>query len=415
MFEVERKGVKFFIAPTKAGPNNVAVSICIPVRVSACALAHMKGMQHTCPATSFPVGTEEAAVCYAMYLKVKQALDGTTSSFTRSKVYSVECGAQGGMFYINWLTNGIIASVRKSIGVALKAMQPFRMSTIYNTLIRDMNSTPQPDTFMWAANAVHDGLMHKLQIGVVGKITIKDTKVGGAGSRKSSRKGSKKGGKGSRKGSRKGAGSRKGSKKGGRDSDSEPEEDFDTDSDSDDVGAGAGAGAGRPESKSGGARGRPKGLASKPAPTKAADKVADIIDKAIKKRTSSDPGKSKKEPKAHTECDHTNTVELPLRGWEATIMLGYLRSKDPRLRVSLSDKGVIVSLKRAQWETVKSKVAAGISDYAAVNFSKIKVDPAEATAHRCISNGELGACHARDMLKNKFDAAAITAALKRGL
>lgn len=176
MLEGKAGGLSMYISSTKL-VGNVAVSVCFPMKVNGCALAKMGAGGPDCGTNCFPSGTEEAAVCFALYLMVQQVLCGDPLATSKSKVSSVTCCGHNGLFSINWNVKGTVSAVRKSVGLALRVLNPAKMFPIYSRLIREMGDTPKKESFAYVASEAASAVKSDLLVGVVGNINIDKAKL----------------------------------------------------------------------------------------------------------------------------------------------------------------------------------------------------------------------------------------------
>lgn len=168
MHEASGKGVSIFIQPTKI-VGDVAVCLCFPLGVSGCALARLTN-QLACDC--FEKGAEEACVFYATYDKVRFALCGDPAAVLASKVASVTCGASGSHVHIAWQVKGTASAVRKSLGIALKALKPRATYAAYQRLVHQLGRKPVRAHFNYAADQVTNAIKRGVHCGVVGKIMV---------------------------------------------------------------------------------------------------------------------------------------------------------------------------------------------------------------------------------------------------
>lgn len=178
MLEGKAGGLSLYVSPTKL-VGNVAVSLCFPMKVNGCSLAKMGAGGQDCGSTCFPAGTEEAAVCYSLYLMVNQILCGDPLAISKSKVSSVTCCGHNGLFSINWNVKGTVSAVRKSVGLALRVLNPAKMYAVYSRVLREVGGTPKKESFAYVANEATDAVKSSLTVGVVGNINIDKEKLDG--------------------------------------------------------------------------------------------------------------------------------------------------------------------------------------------------------------------------------------------
>lgn len=178
MLEGKAGGLTVYIAPTKL-VGNVAVSMCFPMHVNGCALAKMGAGGQDCGSTCFPSGTEEAAVCYSLYLMINQVLCGDPLAISKSKVSSVTCCGHNGLFSINWNVKGTVSAVRKSVGLALRVLNPAKMYPVYCRVLREVGGVPKKESFAYVASEAASAVKSSLTVGVVGNINVDKDKLDG--------------------------------------------------------------------------------------------------------------------------------------------------------------------------------------------------------------------------------------------
>lgn len=177
MLEGKKAGLTLYVASTKL-VGDVAVSVCFPANVDSCTLAKLNNGCN-CGSDCFPSGSEEAAVCHALFLSVRQILCGDPLAVSKSKVGDCTSSAHNGQFYINWKVKGTVSAVRKSIGLAVKVLNPAKMYAIYQRCIRELGSTPKRESFAYVADQIKSSIKSSLTVGVVGNIKCDKDKLEG--------------------------------------------------------------------------------------------------------------------------------------------------------------------------------------------------------------------------------------------
>jgi hypothetical protein len=176
MIEEKKSGLTVFIAPTKT-VGDVVVSVCFPANVNGCALAKLNGGGGSCESVCFPQGSEEACVCFCLYLTVRQTLCGDTLATSKTKVGDVLCGAHDGMFFINWKVKGTVSAARKSIGMAMKCLNPARMGPSYAKCVKYAGGKPSKENFAYVADELAKNINKDLTISIVGNIKADKDKL----------------------------------------------------------------------------------------------------------------------------------------------------------------------------------------------------------------------------------------------
>jgi hypothetical protein len=177
MIESKKGGLTISVAQTKL-VGDVAVGLCFPLQANGCVLARLNGCAG-CNSECFPAGSEEAALGYSLYLSVQQILCGDPLAVSKTKVGDVTCVQHNGMFGINWKVKGTGSAVRKSIGLALKALDPNRQASTWSRCIKHIGGSADRDVFNYVADDVASSIKAHLQCVVVGNINIDKEKLEG--------------------------------------------------------------------------------------------------------------------------------------------------------------------------------------------------------------------------------------------
>jgi hypothetical protein len=192
MIEAKKGGLSVYVVPTKL-VGDVAVGVCFPLTASGCALARLNGgcdcrtviveTKKSGDSTpkeilpNFPAGSEEACMGYSLFLAVEQSLCGDPLAVAKTKVGEVKCGAHNGMFYINWKVKGTVSAARKSLGIALKNLNPLRMASAYVRCVKTLGGPNDKAGFLYVADKAASGIKNSLTCGVVGNIKIDNAKL----------------------------------------------------------------------------------------------------------------------------------------------------------------------------------------------------------------------------------------------
>jgi hypothetical protein len=176
MIEVKKNGIVLYAEPVAKIPE-CAVSLSFPAVLDGCAFSQLMTGRKVCSkGAANPQGTEEACMCYALFLAVKTALCGTPLAAFKNRVNRVVCGISGGQFFINWTTKGNASAVRKTLGIALKALNPARMNSAYSAQIAALCS-PNKASFGYVADQIAKGIRSSLHVAIVGGIKIDKEKL----------------------------------------------------------------------------------------------------------------------------------------------------------------------------------------------------------------------------------------------
>ena len=166
MLESKQGQLSLFVERTSL-VGDAAVCISFSCKASACCILKLK---NNCGCGCFPVHSEEACVCYALYLAVRQALCGDPLATSKSKVGDVHCGLNDGEFSISWRVKPTGSAVRKSLGIALKCLAPSKVFSAYSHCIKVANGKPNREHFSHAASVVNAGIKAGVSCGVIGNI-----------------------------------------------------------------------------------------------------------------------------------------------------------------------------------------------------------------------------------------------------
>lgn len=170
MIESKKGGLTIFVNPTKL-VGDVAVGLCFPLACNGCAFHRLCG-QSGCASNCFPVGAEEAALGYALAANVRQALCGDPLAVAKSKVGSVECVAHNGMLGINWKVKGTGSAIRKSIGLAIKALEPAKVFPAYSRCVKQLGGSASKEAFNYVSDIAAKAVKSDLTVGIVGNTKI---------------------------------------------------------------------------------------------------------------------------------------------------------------------------------------------------------------------------------------------------
>lgn len=168
MLDGKKDNLNLFIERTGL-VGDVAVCVSFKVKLNSCCLNSLKG---SCGCACFPVGSEEACLCYAQYLVVKNALCGDPLATAKSKVGSAECNAHNGYFSISWKVKGTGSAVRKSLGIALRHLAPGKMYSAYSRCMKEMKQSPDSAVFAYVADELCKSIKAHVHCGVVGNIRL---------------------------------------------------------------------------------------------------------------------------------------------------------------------------------------------------------------------------------------------------
>lgn len=175
MLEGKKGGLTLSVETTKK-VGDVAISLCFELDCNGCAFQNLCG-HASCMSGKFPKGSEEAALGYSLGLAVRQALCGDPLAVSKTKVGAVEAVAHNGMLSVNWKVKGTGSAVRKSIGIALKALDPAKMYPAYSRCVKQLGGSVDKDAFTYVADAAARAIKADLHCLVVGNINMDKNKL----------------------------------------------------------------------------------------------------------------------------------------------------------------------------------------------------------------------------------------------
>lgn len=169
MFEVKKGGITIFVEQTKL-VGDCAVGLCFTLKANCCSLQKLNGSV-MCN-DGLPIGAEEAALAYALQIAVREKLCGGPVAVSKSGVGDVACCVHDDKFTISWKVKGTVSAVRKSVGIALKVLNPAKMFPAWSKNIKFLGGKADKEEFAYVADAAASAIKSALTIGVVGKINI---------------------------------------------------------------------------------------------------------------------------------------------------------------------------------------------------------------------------------------------------
>jgi hypothetical protein len=322
-----KNGNVFLFAERTASVGDVAVCICVKTSLSSCALHKLNGNCHCC--AHFVNGSEESALCFSMYLLVKDALSGSPLAVEKSKVGDVRCGYSNGSFYISWNVKGTGSAVRKSLGMAFKQLSPAKLFPVYSQCIKLLGGKAHKEEFLYVADKLTKEINSGLHCGIVGNIRL--TKV-----------------------------------------DSNKKE------------------------------------------VPALD-LRDMLSVLVKKLSPAVVSGSKKSPNDHEKCEHGDTAEVKVSGWQSFVLSEYIKSKAKGCSVIACDKHLWVNMPQSKWDTLSAKLKDSAKDYAERIYGHVKKDLPALIGYFALTSGNLGCHDVYSMLKSNLTVNAVGNALHSNL
>jgi hypothetical protein len=313
MLENKKDNLSIFVERTSL-VGDVAVSISFKVKLNACCLNKLKG---SCACTCFPLGSEEACVCYALYLAVKNALCGDPLATAKSKVGDVYCGAHNGSFCISWKVKGTGSAIRKSLGIALKQLSPNKVFSSYSNCIKEAKGTPRRECFDYVADEITKSINDNVHCGVIGNIKLYKTDI----------------------------------------------------------------------------------KTKKEVHALDLDEMLNILSKKLKP----EPVKgAKHKPNEHSECDHSEKTEVKVNGWQAFVVKDYISAKVKGLNPVICDKYLLLSIKKARWDSFADKIKKSVKDYINQKYSKVGDALPAILGYMMLSSASISCIDVHQMIKNNI-------------
>lgn len=325
MLEEKKNNLTVFIASTSL-VSGVACGVSFKVKLDSCVLNKLK--HSNCGNDCFPTGSEEALICYSLFLLVKNMLCENPLSIKRSKVGGVSCGYHNGAFVISYNVKATAAAIRISLGTVLKCLVPAKVYSTYALLCKSLGQSPNRSAFNYTADEISKSIKDHVLCGIVGaiktvkKVDGKDVKL--------------------------------------------------------DIG---------------------------PMVSQLQSKIsADLSDG------------SKTKPTNHIACDHVDAATMPITGYATYAANSYIIAKSPGVNSHICSNHILLSMKSAQWETLRKKLKASVKQFIDAKFAKLTPENLTAVmAYGALSTSALGTFDVRQMLKDKVTAAQLTQSISAAL
>lgn len=165
MITLKKGGVSLSVYYCKI-PSDVAVSISFPAKVCSNSLEHLRSITYD------PTMNLDAIIAYSLWNAVDLALKSDPLAVKGSKVGDTEYNTHNGRFYINFNVKGTVSAVRKSLGLALKALQPAKMYSSVQLAMKNTDMKYSREEFNYVANKMISSMRNGLSIGVIGNIRL---------------------------------------------------------------------------------------------------------------------------------------------------------------------------------------------------------------------------------------------------
>ncbi len=174
MFSAKHKNVELRVKCNKSLPG-VVVAVAFDAKVSCCTFN--RAMGRACCADCFTKGSEEAILAAALYNNVCLALTGDVRANDSSKVSRVEANCLGDQITFSWSVKNNLSAVRKSLGLAIKALQPAKVFRDYSWICKKIDCKVNKSFFLHAVKTIADSLKKSIKCIVVGKLNVTKEKV----------------------------------------------------------------------------------------------------------------------------------------------------------------------------------------------------------------------------------------------
>lgn len=172
--KVDKQPVTMHVKPYSRA-TDVVVCCTIDLKADGCCVAKLGA--HPSPCECFPQGSEEAVMGYCLYLAVYRALCGSPAATNKSKVAQCTYHMFDGKLSFAWRTKGNGSAVRKSLGMAFKALKPARCAADYSTVIKQVGGRMDREVFNYIADQAQRSIAAAVYVAVVGKINLPKDKA----------------------------------------------------------------------------------------------------------------------------------------------------------------------------------------------------------------------------------------------
>jgi len=147
--------------------GDVAVAVSFEAACDSCCLNKLR-CGSTCEC--FCKGSEEACICFALYMEVRNALCGSPLAVQKSKADCVCFGVNDNMFTIAWKTKSKASNAKISLNMALKKLRPGAVYSTYAELIRRCGGKPDRECFNYVADKILKSMQKSIEVGIVGSV-----------------------------------------------------------------------------------------------------------------------------------------------------------------------------------------------------------------------------------------------------
>lgn len=351
MLESKKGKVSLFVHRTKLA-GDVAVCVDINLKVNGCCL---NKLQSGWCCDAHPSGEEVACVAYSMWLNVNNVLCGDPLAVKGSKVSSTRCGGHNGRFFISWQTKGSVSGVRKSLGLAVKALTPGKLYSTYSQVVRSIGSSPNRANFNWAAAQVLSAVNAGVCCGVVGNIALGKTMTDKHGPAK-------------------------------------------------------------PKRKSNLVRAVSTTTKSKPKKKLSDQEKLDAMVAVVSKKLNpGDVSSPKTKPESNTTCEHKNVSVIKVNGWEAFVIKEYIMAKERGVVPIVCDRSLLVNVKESSWKPKAAKLKKNAVVYVKTRYAKVGYELGPVMAYSAIASGAVSCYDTKSLLRGVVKADQVVSAIKSNI
>ena len=142
-----------------------------------CSKINLINLKSNNPTTELVNGAEESALGYALFESIRDKFIGSPLELSRSRVSRVDCDSLNGKFLISWNTQGSLSMLRKTVGLALSALDPAKLYSKYAENMKLLGGKTDRDVFNYIAGEMISAIKNSVKVVVVGKIKVDSAKL----------------------------------------------------------------------------------------------------------------------------------------------------------------------------------------------------------------------------------------------
>jgi len=142
-----------------------------------CSKNNLINLKTNNPTADLLTGAEGSALGFALYEIIRDKFIGSPLELSKSRVSRVDCDSINGKLLISWNTQGSMSMLRKTIGLALSALDPPKLYSKYAENIKLLGGKNDRDVFNYYANEMIAAIKKGIKITAVGKIKIDSGKM----------------------------------------------------------------------------------------------------------------------------------------------------------------------------------------------------------------------------------------------